>query len=80
VTKLAAKSSRTREKFREIKKKTTNEKISRMNRIIKTDLQEMLNVIVIADIAAIATEIFHAASQSFEQTATSQIVKNRQER
>jgi hypothetical protein len=80
VTKSAAKSSRTRKKFREIREKTTNEKISRMNRITKTDLQEMLNVIVIADIAVVATAISHAASQSFGQTATSQVVKNRQKR
>jgi hypothetical protein len=51
-----------------------------MNRITKTNLQEMFKMIVIANVAVVAAAIFHAASQSFELTATFQIVKNRQRR
>ncbi len=62
MTKLTAKTSRTKEKFREIREETTNEKISRMNRIINTNLQEMLNVTMTADIAAVAAKISQSTS------------------
>jgi phospholipase/lecithinase/hemolysin len=78
MTKSTAKSSRTKKKFRETREETADEEISRMNRIIKTNLQKMLNVIVIADIAAAATTISQTASSSSEQTVS--ITKNRQER
>ncbi len=77
---IITKSSQRKNKARDIREETTNEEILKMNRIIKTDLQEMFNVIVIADIAAVIAAISHAASQSFESTATSQIVKTRQKR
>jgi hypothetical protein len=75
---VTAKASQSKEKVREIRKKTANEKISRMNRIIKTNLQEMLNVIVIADIAAATAAISQTASQS--SASTFSIIENRQER
>jgi hypothetical protein len=80
ITKSSAKFFRTKEKFRKIREKTANEKISRMNRITKTDLQEMLNVVVIADIAAVAAAISQAAHQSFASTSTAQIANARLER
>jgi hypothetical protein len=54
---VTAKASSFKEKVREVHEKTTDEKISRMNRIIKTNLQKMLNVIVIAKIAAAVATI-----------------------
>jgi hypothetical protein len=65
-------------KFREIRKETTNEKILRMNRIIKTNLQEMFNVIVIASIAAVAIAISQTTIQSSASTVA--IVNNRSRR
>jgi hypothetical protein len=71
-------SAQEKEKFRETREKTTDEKISRMNRITKTDLQKMFNVIVIADIAAAAATISQAAAQSLSSSFA--IVNNRQGR
>jgi flagellin-specific chaperone FliS len=71
-------SAQAKEKFRESREKTADEKISRMNRIIKTNLQKMLNVIVIANIAAAAATISQAAAQLFSSTFA--IVNNRQRR
>jgi hypothetical protein len=65
------KSSQSKEKVRETREETANEKISRMNRIIKTDLQKMLNVIVIASIAAAATAISQTTASSSTSTAFS---------
>jgi hypothetical protein len=77
---VAAKASQSKEKVREIRKKTTNEKISRMNRIIKTNLQKMLNVIVIANIAAATAAISQAAFQNFVSIAASSKKYRQQER
>jgi hypothetical protein len=72
----AAKSSQAKEKIRETREETADEKISRMNRIIKTNLQKMLNVTVIANIAVAVATISQAALSS---AATATIdVKNRQ--
>jgi hypothetical protein len=68
---VTAKASQFKEKVRETREETANEKISRMNRIIKTDLQKMLNVIMIANIAAIAAAISQATSQNFVAIAAS---------
>jgi flagellin-specific chaperone FliS len=53
----ASQSSQLKEKIRETRKKTANEKISRMNRIIKTTLQKMLNVTMIANLAVVVAAI-----------------------
>jgi hypothetical protein len=61
---VSASSSRVREE-------TVDEEISRMNRIIKQNLQKMFNVIVIVDIAVVATIIsqffvsFETVSEQF---------------
>jgi hypothetical protein len=65
-------------KFRETREKTADEEISRMNRITKTDLQKMLNVTVIAGIAAAAATISQAAAQSLSSSLA--VVNNRQGR
>jgi Na+/phosphate symporter len=62
---------KTKEKIREIRKETADEKISRMNRITKTNLQKMLNVIVVASIAAAAAAISQASSQNLVATEAS---------
>jgi hypothetical protein len=65
------KASQSKEKIREISEKTVDEKISRMKRIIKIDLQKMLNVIVIASIAAAAAAICQTSLQNFVVAAAS---------
>jgi hypothetical protein len=50
-------SSKAKGNFRETREETADEEISRMDRIIKQDLQEMLNVAVAAGIAAAAAVI-----------------------
>jgi hypothetical protein len=59
---ISASSSRVREE-------TVDEKISRMNQITKVDLQEMLNVIVIASIVVVAAIIsqFSASSRTVSE-------------
>jgi hypothetical protein len=49
-----------------VREETVDEEISRMNQIIKQNLQKMLNVIVIADIVVVAAVI----SQSFVSSET----------
>jgi hypothetical protein len=62
---------KTKEKIREIREETADEKISRMNRIIKTNLQKMFNVIVVANIAAAAAAISQTSSQNLVATEAS---------
>jgi hypothetical protein len=75
-----AKASQFKEKVREVRENTADEKISRMNRIIKIDLQKMLNVVVIASIAATAAAISQTSLQNFVVAATSSKNYRQQER
>jgi hypothetical protein len=62
---------KTKRKIKKIREETADEKISRMNRIIKTNLQKMFNVIVAASIAAAAAAISQASSQNLVATEAS---------
>ncbi len=75
----AANFARTKRKVRETREERANEKTSRMNRIIKTNLQKMLNVTMIADIAIVVATISQTASQVIA-AATASITNTRLER
>jgi hypothetical protein len=62
---------KTKEKIRKIREGTADEKIFRMNRIIKTNLQKMLNVTMIASIVAIATTISQTIFSNVAAAASS---------
>jgi arsenate reductase-like glutaredoxin family protein len=55
-----------KKKFRKTREKTTDEKILKMNRIIKQDLQKMLNVAIAANIATATAIISSQVSTSSE--------------
>jgi flagellin-specific chaperone FliS len=75
----AANFARTKRKVKETREETTNEKISRMNRIIKTNLRKMLNVTMIANIAVVVATISQTTSQVIA-AATVSVTNTRLER